>query len=119
MEDAYILEASRLRRFLGVKQNIISIKRDLRLILSHICKKRAWAKGLVEIGSSTILGGPNSAKALEKLIDIIPSLGDFEQLPVLTDIPFISYSEYCTQIVRGISGENFYTFPKIKRSEKL
>lgn len=119
MEDAYLLEASRLRRFLGVKQNVASIKRDLRKILSHICQKSAWAKGLVGIGSATIRGGHGSAKALEKLINIIPSLGSLGQQPVLTNIgfPCISNQETCVQVIRGISGENYYIYPRQKRFE--
>jgi hypothetical protein len=45
LEDAYLLEASRLRRLLGVKENITSVQRDLRQLLSFIQKKRSWAKG--------------------------------------------------------------------------
>jgi len=114
MEDAHLLEASRLRRFLGVKQNVASIKRDLRKILSHICKKSGWAKGLVGIGSSTILGGHGSAKALEKLMHLIPSLGNLGQQPVLIDVdfPYTSNKEGSIQIIRGISGENYYRLGK-------
>ncbi|MHC4474023.1 MAG: hypothetical protein ACYTEL_00150 [Planctomycetota bacterium] len=113
MEDSHLLEASRLRRFLGVKQNVASIKRDLRKVLSHICQKSAWAKGLVGIGSATILGGHGSAKALDKLMHLIPSLDSLGQQPVLvdSDFPYISNEEGCIQIIRGISGENYYTFP--------
>lgn len=121
MEDAYLLEASRLRRFLGVKQNIVSINRDLRKILTYICKKRTWAKGIVGIGASMLMGGQGSAEAMDKLVELIPSLGEVGQQPVLTNIAFpcISRQEACAQIVRGISGENLYTFPQIKRSEDL
>lgn len=110
MEDAYYLEASRLRRFLGVKQNVASIKRDLRKVLSHISHKSAWAKGLVGIGSATIMGGKGSAKVLEKLVQLIPSLGSHGQWPVLTDVhvPSLGNQEAYIQIIRGMSGENFY-----------
>ena len=109
MEDAYFLEASRLRRFLGVKQNVASIKRDLRKVLSHISHKSAWAKGLVGIGSATIMGGNGSAKVLEKLVQLIPSLGSHGQWPVLTDVhvPILGNEAYI-QIIRGMSGENLY-----------
>ena len=109
MEDAYFLEASRLRRFLGVKQNVASIKRDLRKVLSHISHKSAWAKGLVGIGSATIMGGNGSAKVLEKLVQLIPSLGSHGQWPVLTDVHVPSLgNEAYIQIIRGMSGENLY-----------
>lgn len=119
MEDAYLLEASRLRRLLGVKQNVVSIRRDLRKLLSHISKKSAWAKGLVAVASATILGGYGSAKALEKLIDIIPSLGSLGQYPVLTDddFPYLSNQEACIQVIHGISGDNLYTFGGLKKTQ--
>jgi hypothetical protein len=114
MEDAHLLEASRLRRFLGVKQNVASIKRDLRKVLSHICQKSGWAKGLVVIGSATILGGHGSAKALDKLMHLIPSLGNLGQQPVLIDVdfPYTSSNEGSIQVMRGISGENYYHLGK-------
>lgn len=118
LEDAYLLEASRLRRLLGVKQNVASIKRDLRKVLSHICNKSNWAKGLLAIGSTMILGGDGSAKALEKLIQIIPSVGSLGQQPVLTegDTPYLSNQEACIQIIRGMSGDNLYCFGGLKKT---
>jgi len=40
LEDAYLLEASHLRRTFGLKQNIASVRRDLRKLLEFITKNR-------------------------------------------------------------------------------
>lgn len=50
LEDAYLLEASKLRRFLNISANKAALKRDVRTIVNHIVKKRPWAKGIAEAG---------------------------------------------------------------------
>ena len=57
LQDAYLLDASRLRRFLGVKSNVASVKRDLHKLLSYISSNRRWAKGLFSVGSITVIQG--------------------------------------------------------------
>lgn len=109
IEDAYLLEASSLRRFLGLKQNVVSIKRDLRKLLSFISLNRSWAKGLVEVGSNTIFGGSASTKAFEKLIKIIPALENCREQPVLTNSGEYEFerNKACIEVTRGIE-ENFF-----------
>jgi hypothetical protein len=105
MEDAYLLEASHLRRLFGIKQNIASIKRDLRLLLSFIRKERPWAKGLVTTSSNFIVGGNASLAALEKLIELVPALEKEAHYPVLAikDENIVVKRESCFQFVKGIS----------------
>ncbi len=73
VEDAYMLEASRLRRFFGYRQNITSIKRDLRLVLKTITQNSKWAKGVVNIGTD-ILSTSQNIGGLSKLHEIIPGI---------------------------------------------
>ena len=47
LDDAYLLEASHLRRLLGLRANVASIRRDLRSLLRFIAKRRKWAKGVL------------------------------------------------------------------------
>lgn len=110
MEDAYLLEASRLRRFLGIKQNVASIKRDLRKVLTFISRNRSWAKGLVGIGSTTILGGDASAKALDKLANLIPTLESGAGQPVLSH-PYKSLfgkDKAYIEVTRGVT-QNYFS----------
>lgn len=75
LEDAYLLEASRLRRFLGIRQNLTSVRRDLRLALSTIQKHSQWAKGILRVGAS-FLGAPSSSSEVtDKLADVIANPG--------------------------------------------
>jgi hypothetical protein len=62
LEDAYLLEASQLRRFLGFRQNIASVTRDLRRVLNHIVRYRSWAKGALRVATeSTFSAAPLSS----------------------------------------------------------
>lgn len=118
LEDAYLLEASQLRRFLGIKQNITAIKRDLRKLLTYISKERSWAKGLLGIGSSTILGGDASAKVLEKLSVLLPTLELGSDPPVLTDVgeQLFGEQEACIDVIRGI-GENLFHLDSHRKTQ--
>jgi len=47
LADAYLLEASHLRRFLGLNANAKAIQRDLRKLIKFIVNNRPWAKGIL------------------------------------------------------------------------
>ncbi len=120
LEDAYLLEASRLRRLLGLRQNVLSIKRDLRKLLSFISSKRSWAKGLVEVGSSIILGGNASIRAFEKLIEIIPALETCREQPVLTNYGEYEFGEDkgCIEVIRKIECNAFRLYTHSTQSNE-
>lgn len=107
MEDAYLLEASHLRRLFGIQQNIASVKRDLRLLLSFIRKERSWAKGLITTGSNLVFGGTASLAALEKLIKVIPELEKGAHYPVLAvnDENIVVKHESYWQFNKGITNK--------------
>jgi hypothetical protein len=46
MDDAELLQASRIRKFFSVASNLRSVRRDLRAILASISKNSKWAKGV-------------------------------------------------------------------------
>ncbi|WP_155325534.1 hypothetical protein [Desulfosarcina ovata] len=90
LDDAYMIEASNLRRFFGLRQNIASVRRDLRSLTRFIVKNRPWAKGLTNVvsqrsffGSDAVIEGlnalceskPNSAPVCFDPIQHIKSLG--------------------------------------------
>jgi len=75
VEDAYLLEASSLRKFLSFNANKTAIKRDLRKLVNFISKNRPWAKGLLR--STEHLGFIGSTNAVSGLIDALP--GNFER----------------------------------------
>jgi len=85
VEDAYLLEASRLRRFLSLKGNVVSLRRDLRKVVLFIAKHRLWAKGLLAAGSH-IAALPNApAQVVEGLIEIFPGLEGECSPPLLVE----------------------------------
>ncbi len=85
VEDAYLLEASQLRRFLSLKANVVSIKRDLRKLVRFIAKNRPWAKGLLTVGShiAALPGAP--AQVAERLVEIFPGLQGKCSPPLLVE----------------------------------
>ena len=74
LEDAYLLEASHLRRFFGLKANIASVKRDLRKIVQFVAKNRPWAKGVIAATSYASPLAKSPAQVADALLDILPGL---------------------------------------------
>jgi hypothetical protein len=85
MEDAYLLEASQLRRFFGVGANVAAIKRDLDKLLRFIAKNRPWAKGVLKAVSSTVPLAKTPADISATLLDIVPSLQVDGSAPLLVE----------------------------------
>ncbi len=67
IEDSYLLEASKIRRFFGLGANVLSLKRDLRVLTRFIAKSRPWAKGMISAGK--VSGHLGSAASLEALLE--------------------------------------------------
>ena len=86
VEDAYLLEASFLRRLLGFEANKAAIRRDLRRLVNFIVKNRPWAKGLLKATSQTCQMG---AETLTPILETIPANAGQKASPVL--ISPISY----------------------------
>ena len=112
LEDAYLLEASQLRRMFGLKQNVTSIRRDLRKLLEFIAKSRSWARGLVSLSSTQLIGGNYGLKVMETLLDMLPVLEGSLSQPVLTrmDTNLDFATAGCVRVVRTISGDWCYRF---------
>jgi hypothetical protein len=72
LEDAYLLEASALKRFLGRGSNIAAVKRDLRLITRTIVK-RSWAKGVIREATTRLSFGIPVGEALGGISELIAS----------------------------------------------
>ena len=85
LEDAYLLEASTLRKFLSLKTNIKSIKKDLRKLMHFISKNKSWAKGLLSVSSQTISVASAPMQVMEKIIEVIPGLQGECSPPFLID----------------------------------
>jgi len=98
LDDAYLLEASCLRRFLGLKANVKAIKRDLRKLVQFIVKNRSWARGVLAAASQTAVLPTVPDKTAEKLFDILPSLRGNYFAPVLVD-PWAHLTSTGAQIV--------------------
>lgn len=62
IEDAYFLEASHLRRLFGLRQNLTSVRRDLRLLTRFIAKKSPWARGITQVASQIGFVGSDAVK---------------------------------------------------------
>ena len=83
LEDAYLLEASHIRRFLGLESNVASMRRHLRQVLTFITKHRKWATGVVALSSQAAAIVDPRAAVLGKLADLVPDLGRDPSAPVL------------------------------------
>jgi hypothetical protein len=81
--DAYLLEASHLRRFFGLSANKAAIKRDIAKIIKFIVKNRIWAKGLLAVTSQNLTTVTSNFGALERLAEIIPSIQSHSSATVL------------------------------------
>ena len=85
IEDAYLLEASHLRRFLGIKTNVKSIKRDLRKLVNFIAKNRSWAKGVFAATSQMAALPSIASKTTGQILDAIPGLQGNYSAPALIE----------------------------------
>lgn len=70
LEDAYLLEASKLRTFFSPKANFASIRRDLGKLINFIVKNRKWANGILSAGSA--LGFSAYTTVPERILDKLP-----------------------------------------------
>jgi hypothetical protein len=85
LDDAYLLDASRLRRFFGLQSNTRAIKRDLLKLTSFIAKNRPWAKGAIIAASQNAALASGSTEVMDKIMDIFPELASDASAPVLID----------------------------------
>lgn len=54
LDDAYLLEASRLRTFFSPAANWAALRRDLRKILRWIVRNRPWARNAIRVGEQAV-----------------------------------------------------------------
>ena len=94
LEDAYLLEASCLRRFFAIKSNVASIRRDLRKLLSFITKNRQWAKGILAVASHASFLPASSEQVTEKLLGILSNLPGDPTAPVLIEPSGETFGNY-------------------------
>lgn len=72
LEDAYLAEASFLRRSLSLGANRAAIRRDLRLLLRTIARNVKWARGLVKVGEHTALVPGSLSGIVDALLPVVP-----------------------------------------------
>ena len=113
VDDAYILEASQLRRLFGLKANIAKTRKSLRQLIRFISTHSSWAKGVVKAAEFT--GYIPSGNPLDELIDSLPLQSVNDVGPVCIDP--IDYRQHITSGGRtlieffwtpNISGERFF-----------
>ena len=68
LSDAYLRDASRMRRFLSYESNKASVRRDLRQLLRAIVKFKKWAIGVVKVAEHSVILPPSSSDILGTLI---------------------------------------------------
>lgn len=95
LDDAYLLEASCLRRFLGLKANVKAIMRDLRKLVQFIVKNRPWAKGVLSAASQTAALPTIPGETAEKFLEALPGLQNNCSVPVLVDPQAYILSHCC------------------------
>lgn len=85
LEDAYLLEASGLRRFFSVSSNKASVRRDLRRLLDFIAKNRSWAKNAVVVTSQMSSIAPSIGQVGGLFGKFLPNLGGDTSACLLLD----------------------------------
>jgi len=75
LDDAYLLEASFLRRTLSVAANRAAIYRDLRRLLRWIVKARGWAAGLIKVGEQAAIMPHAAGETISALMSAISAGG--------------------------------------------
>lgn len=73
LEDAYLLEASALRRFLCFEANKAALRRDIRMLLKAVTKRK-WASGLLKVTEDASLAPFKGGEALLSLLESIGSV---------------------------------------------
>ena len=107
IEDAHFLQSSKLRRMLSFEANIVSIQRDLRLLIKTICSTRKWAKGVMTIGKYAFSSGSPVLDALEQISEKIVGLRGNVSSPVIIHANPSLFGEGTTGytfLYRNISG---------------
>jgi hypothetical protein len=84
LEDAYLLEASRLRTFFSTGANWAALRRDLRKILGWVVRNRGWAKQAVRLGEQVVTVPGQTSLVTDALAEIGLVAGQ-ESCPVLLD----------------------------------
>lgn len=112
LEDAYLLEASTLRKLFGLRENITAIRRDLRKLLKFIVGKRSWAKGLLGLGSQGLSLAQSSGAVLDeigKIVDLMNmrSYAPFLSSPEVTHVPLSTKGQFVTEAIRNVVDRNW------------
>jgi hypothetical protein len=81
--DAYLLEASSMRRFFSLGSNCASVKRDYAKILSCVAK-RPWATELLRVGMQ-MLHVPWASELIDVLRAILPGVQLCDSAPCIID----------------------------------
>lgn len=89
LDDAYLLDASVLRRFFGLQANNRSIRRDLRNLVAFIAKNRPWAKGAVAAATQTAILPSSAAEVIDKVLELFPDLSLNCSGPVLINSDYL------------------------------
>ena len=85
LDDAYLLDASRMRRFFGIQANTRAIKRDLRKLVAFIAKSRPWAKDTVVAATQTAILPRSSAEVIDKVFELFPEMSSNCTTPIMID----------------------------------
>lgn len=69
LDDAYLAEASSLKRFISYESNKASVRRDLRQLLRAIIRERRWAKSVVVLGKQLLVLPALASDALSSFVE--------------------------------------------------
>ena len=84
LEDAYLLEASKLRMFFSPGANWAALRRDLRILLSWVIRNRGWAKNAFRLGEQIVTVPGQIGVVADALLEIgVPAPA--ESYPVLLE----------------------------------
>ena len=100
LADAYLCEASALRRFFSFKTGVAGTKRDLKKLLHFIARERKWAKGILKVVSQVTFLPSESTSLIEQLAKAIPEIGQ-ESFSPLIACPDEVYEEKRYYVIKG------------------
>jgi hypothetical protein len=106
LEDAYLIEASRLRLFFGIQPNIASLKRDLRKILTFIVRRRSWARRALGVALQAASFAKDPSELADAVLSIIPDVNTLRG-PIILDSLDDSSSLNTMRAVAHVRGDGY------------
>jgi hypothetical protein len=92
LEDAYLTEASQLRRFLGYEANASAIRRNLRSVLRAFTRERRWARGVTAVAEQVLVLPKTALQPINRALEALGEAGSREGPLIVDTSSALAYS---------------------------